>query len=460
MSGRGIRSRSWSPAKLAATLLPLAVLLSLASAAAGAQQPSAPAATGAIRGVVWDSLAAAPLGGARVWTADGGRAALSDSAGRFVLDSVPAGAAPTLLMAEHPRADSVGLATLLARVRVVAGETTEAAIAIPAFATLRAAACAGLVAAEDEEGGILFGTVREARGGAPLPGARVSVTWRGIRQVPGRAIPEVVEQGLDATADETGTYYACGLPTSYAVLVRAAAGDGAAASGEVATEIGARRIRRRDLAVGAAAGGTIVVTVVDSAGRPLAGARVYADDGDPVTASTSGRAVLRGVAAGTRTIGARSIGFTPVERPVDASPDDTLQVELRLSRTPYELAAVRVSGFLAEIESRGAKGFVLTGEALASKSTTSFIVPMNARVRSFSKVAGQLNFAVRNRSAQWCTPTVLLDGRRSDLEEISMYRVDELLAVELYLDARDAPQQYVRNRDRDCGMLLVWTKPR
>lgn len=216
------------------------------------------------------------------------------------------------------------------------------------------------------------------------------------------------------------------------MLVRAAAGDGGAASGEVATEIGARRIRRRDLAVGEAASGTIVVTVVDSAGRPL---------------------------AGTRTIGARSIGFTPVERPVDAAPDDTLQVELRLSRTPYELEAVRVNGFLAEIEARGAKGFVLTGEALARQPTTSFIVPMHARVRSSSKVAGQLNFAVRNRLAQWCRPTVLLDGRRSDMEEMSMYRVDELLAVELYLDARDAPQQHVRNRDRDCGMLLVWTKP-
>ena len=459
MSGRDIRSRSWSPATLAATLLPLVVLLSLAPRAAGAQQPSAPAAIGAVRGVVWDSLAAAPLAGARVWTGDGARAALTDSAGRFVLDSVPAGTAPTLLMAEHPQADSVGLATLLGRVRVVGGDTAEAVIAIPAFATLRAAACAGLAAAGDDEEGILFGTVRDAASGAPLPGARVSVTWRGIRQAPGRAIPELVEQGLDATADETGTYYACGLPTSYAVLVRAA-GEGAAASGEVATEIGARRIRRRDLAVGAAASGTIVVTVVDSAGRPLAGARVYADDGDPVTASTSGRAVLRGVGAGTRTVGARSIGFTPAERPVDAAPDDTLQVELRLSRTPYELAAVRVSGFLAEIESRGAKGFVLTGEALASKSTTSFIVPMDPRVQSFNKVAGQLNFSVRNRRAQWCIPTVLLDGRRSDMEEISMYRVDELLAVELYLDARDAPQQYVRNRDRDCGMLLVWTKPR
>jgi len=170
--------------------------------------------------------------------------------------------------------------------------------------------------------------------------------------------------------------------------------------------------------------------------------------------------VLRGVDAGTRTVGARSIGFTPVERPVDAAPGDTMEVELRLARTPYQLEAVRVSGFLAEVEARGAKGFVLTGEALASKPTTSFIVPMNSRVRSFNKVAGQLGFSVRNRLGTWCAPTVLLYGRRSDTAEVSMYRVDELLAVELYLDARDAPQRYVRNRDRDCGMLLVWTKPR
>lgn len=47
---------------------------------------------------------------------------------------------------------------------------------------------------------------------------------------------------------------------------------------------------------------------------------------------------------------------------------------------------------------------------------------------------------------------------RAGMDEISMYRPDELLAVELYVNPKSAPKQYMRPSDRNCGLLLVWTK--
>jgi hypothetical protein len=250
------------------------------------------------------------------------------------------------------------------------------------------------------------------------------------------------------------------------VFVQARAGAGTAdssASGEIATLIGARRIQRRDLLVGAADRATIVVTVTDSGGRPLAGARAYVDEAAPVEVNASGRGVLRDVAAGTRTVGARFIGYTPTDVAVDATADDTARVVIPLRRAPPMLETVYVRGLLGDLEARRAlgRGHVMMGEALARAPTLSYAVPMSPRVRNQSRAAGALDILVLGGiGMNWCQPKVLLDGRLSDMSEISMYRTDQLLAVELYENPKDAPAQYVRPSDYNCGVLLVWTKRR
>ena len=44
------------------------------------------------------------------------------------------------------------------------------------------------------------------------------------------------------------------------------------------------------------------------------------------------------------------------------------------------------------------------------------------------------------------------------MDAISMYRPDELLAIELYVNADKAPARYPRSSDCDCGLLLVWSR--
>jgi len=451
-----------------AALLPLALLL---PAALRAQ-----AGVGTVRGVVYDSLARRPLAGARVWTADGLRATVADSAGRFALDSVAVAAGPVALLAEHPAADSVGLATLAAAVPVAAGRTTDATIAIPGYATLRAAACRGIPDAGDAEGGVLLGTVRSADGAVPVQGAVVELSWLTFKgaQGFGASPADVVVQSLDAVTDGTGTFYACGVPTTTDVLVRATAtvaGADAAVdsltSSELSVLVGERRILRPDVLVGptdAGAGGAVVVArVVAEDGRPIAGANVHAGSDAPVVANDDGVATLGAVAPGTRIVTARRVGFTPAARTVDLLAGDTARLELRLTDVPVELATVRVRTVrtLQEVERRtAASGYAVTGERLARSATLAAIFHQVPAVRVEGTGLFDTVLQARNPYGPgWCAMSIYLDGRKSLMDELQLFAPEDFVAVEIYPRGTQAPAQYVRPEDlAGCGVVLAWLR--
>lgn len=318
--------------------------------------------------------------------------------------------------------------------------------------------------AGDAEGGVLFGTIRDATTGQPIPAAVATLSWQSVQPQPSSPIPTISQMGLEASADASGAFYACGLPTSSELLVQARGTDTTASSGTIAIMIGARRILRRDLLVNAGGRATIVSTVVDSAGRPLPGARVSFDGQDAVLAGGGGNAVFRDIAAGTHQLGARHIGFSPTVTPVDVAPGDTARVTLRLDPVPQRLAAVRVDGLLAEIEARReqGRGYVMTGEELERAPTMDFTIPMVPAVR-IERKGGIFSTKILMRSRlgkDECEPTVFLDGDRSTVEELYLYRPQELIGVEVYPDIADAPAQYLRPSDyvSNCGIILAWTK--
>ena len=319
---------------------------------------------------------------------------------------------------------------------------------------------------------MLFGTVRNAATGNPVGGAVVRVSWlrfRG-RGSDGRAsLADVVEESLDAVTDGSGVYYACGLPTSSDVSVQALAVLGGApdtlASGELTGEIGARRIRRRDVVVGGRAAGVVAAQVLGPDGAPLAGAQVYADNDAPATVDAEGRAVLRGVPTGTRAVSARRIGFTPGDAIVDVTETDTAQVTIRLATAPQQLEAVRVQGIrrLVEIEERRQSGFghVITGEQLARSSTLQSIF---WQVPGVQTSGGLMRFNVLGRSftgmgGRLCAMSVYINGRRGSMDELQLFAPKDLVAVEVYPRGAHAPVQYVNPEDMGrCGVVLAWTK--
>ena len=319
---------------------------------------------------------------------------------------------------------------------------------------------------------MLFGTVHNAASGNPVGGAVVRVSWlrfRG-RGADGRArLADVVEESLDAITDGSGVYYACGVPTSSDVSVQAlavlAGAPDTLASGELTGEIGARRIRRRDVVVGGRAAGVVAALVLGPDGAPLAGARVYADNDAPATADAEGRAVLRGVPTGSRAVSARRIGFTPGDAIVDVTESDTARVTIRLASVPQQLDAVRVQATrrLVEVEERRQSGFghVITGEQLAGSPTLQSIFWQVPGVRTNG---GAARFSILGRSfsgmrGNLCSMSVYIDGRRGSIDELQLFAPRDLVAVEVYPRGTHAPAQLVRPEDMArCGIVLVWTK--
>lgn len=440
----------------------------------GALGAQATGGTGTVVGVVFDSLMMRPLPGASVWTADGLHSAQSDTAGRFTLDSVAPG--QQLVLAGHPAADSVGIYTLSATLQVEAGMTATVTLAVPSYASIAASMCP-TTTVTNGNGGILFGMVRDAATGGPLAGAVATLTWLSLNDAGARSVAgpaEVLSARMEVTTDDAGAYYACGIPVARDILVQAVAGTAdSAASGVVSVALPERGILNRDLLVAEASaeGHEVVVVTVRAGERPLAGARVAVPGGEPVVTSASGRAVLRSVQAGTRMVTAAAIGYPPAQSPVDVVAGDTARVVLTVSRAAslLDTLIVRRSRALNEVEQRRRMGigYRMMGEELAKRHTLRLV--FNEFPSVFTAGSSFIDFKIMmpapfphvfDTEGKYCAAQVFLDGRLTDVVEVTSYRPDELLAVEVFPRVSMVPIQYKRFADynEDCGVVLVWTR--
>src|SRR5258708_26201130 len=133
----------------------------------------------AVKGVVRDSIAGAPLAGAIVQlvAADNrmsfGLTTISDSLGRFTLNDVPHGRYTIGFF--HPMLDSLGIEPPLRDVHIDGTQPVRADLGIPSPARLRAAIC-GRQSAPNSSA-LVVGTVRDARDGAPATGVSVTGEW-------------------------------------------------------------------------------------------------------------------------------------------------------------------------------------------------------------------------------------------------------------------------------------------
>lgn len=455
----------------------LAAWLLVPRAAIGAQvaptDSAAIAGTGRVVGTVFDSLAMRPLAGANVWTPDGRHSALTDTAGRFVLDSVEAG--PRVVMAGHPAADSIGIYSLGGNVRVEPGADAVVTLALPSYESIAGAMCR--TAGDDmRRGATIFGVVRDAVTGRALPAATVTLSWLWLQDAEGRQVDnpgDVRFAETQVATDGAGAYYVCGIPGDQDVLVRAEAAD-SATSGVLSIVVPERRLLRRDLLVlapGVEANGVVIATV-RADGKPLGDARVAVDDGRPVTSGRDGRVVMPTLRAGTRMVTASAIGYPPARSEVDIVAGDTARVVLSLGRASnlLDTLVVRRSRVWSEVERRRMTGlgYSVMGPELTRMPGIRSVFDMIPSVATGGR--GTIDYMILlpkpfqrigDISRGLCVANVFLDGRYvPDMAEVTSYRPDELFAVEVFARVSMVPAQYKRfaDSDEDCGVVLVWTR--
>lgn len=447
-------------------------LVLAARVAAQSPAPPAPAPSGVLRGVVYDSLiTAAPLEGAEVWIESTNRMARSDAGGRFTLAALVPGR--YILTFYHPTLDSAGLSVPPVAVDVGASETTDVLLATPSPLQAHHLLCP-----QDplRRTGVILGVVRNAVDEQPLPSIMISANWTtydiGERSV--RSAPRVVE----ARSDRTGHVLMCGLPTDVALVIRGRTERGSA--GMLVVDLAGRAFARADLHLAAVPITGVVNGVVRNRNGSLMPGVTVAAVGTDASAQTDqyGRFSLEGVTAGSGIVEARAVGYMPGRSPITVRPDVAQQVDIVVGDSVTLLDPVTVEGeyepYLTRIgfmqrRQRSLGHFLDTADVRKSGATRFeevFRMVPGVQLRpNGSGMLVELNRGqgqILNRAlANYCPPAYFIDGVFYPLPPTQTPSVPlvpaEILAIEVYSDMISAPPQYQR-RDAACGIILVWTK--
>jgi hypothetical protein len=458
--------------------------------------------TGSVTGVVYDSIAGVPLEGATVQLvavgegASGGHSVLTDSLGRYTASGVMPGR--YLLGFFHPVLDSLGVDAPAREVVVPAAGIVHADLSVPGSKRLRGAVCGEDVPGDSSA--LVVGTVRHARSGAPVYGAKVAAEWlelsftsRGVlRRTP----------TLAATTGENGWFALCGVPAGGSIVLLAA--HDADSTDRVEVQVPANGFLRRDLYLGEAmavvpgdsAQSADGVSQADSAakaamsahvahplrkgegrlrgtvlaatgGRPLGGAQVSIVDGPVTRTNDRGEWTLEQLPMGTRMLEVRAVGFYPQRRPVQvvfgAPP-----VRLALSTMKSVLDTIRVTARISDPASNGFEqrrrsgmGHYLSAREVATRSSvfTSSVFRTVQGLRMERDATGNTHLYQRGAFG-WCQPDVYLNGHYiagATADDIDSWVLPEAVTgIEVY-DESMVPPQFQRALT-GCGSVLIWSK--
>jgi hypothetical protein len=333
-------------------------LLVLAAGSASARAQDSTRAR--VRGVVFDSVAGAPLPGARVLlvpVADPARSyhsAPSGPDGQYAIEGLPVGR--YLAGFEHPLLDSLGLSSPEYQVDITRPGALALDMAVPSAPRIHDAICGRNGPADST--GLLLGTLLDARAGGAAARGTITARWIQFTFDQSHIVRTPVERAVQAG---TGGWYAiCGVPASTPFRVVASAG--ADSSGEVMVQVPLNGLLRQNLFVGGSV--VRVVPLGDSATptavrrgtsrlsgvvrttdkRPIAAAQVEVlGTGLSALTNDSGSFSLDELPAGTQAVVTRKVGYYPDERPVTLRPDSVRIVSIEMPTITSVLDTVRTT---------------------------------------------------------------------------------------------------------------------
>lgn len=445
-----------------------------------------------VTGSVFDSVAMKPLSGAvvRVVRSDDpatGLTARTDSSGAFRYDSVPAGIWVATFL--HPVLDSLHLEPTIVRLDITESGVVEMPLSIPSGRSLVRLACGGNVSAEY---GVIVGEVRRAADGAPLAGATVEVTWP--EWVLGKKKLMTEMKTASAVTDSTGRYALCGAPAGSTLRTLTWSGVDSSSVFEVTVPDAGFVVQ--DISIGAAEyvevpteriDATLTPTrvrtgkaivrgrVVTTSGVPLPNAVVrVVGSGTQARASEAGEFTIADAVAGTQSIEARAIGYSPYRRTIELTVGSPVDIALSLAVRSVQLDTVRVLAgrdipyTVQGIERRWRTGMgkFLDATMVRERSmlyTTDALRGMaGVSVRAVARGFGQ-EIIMRNNRGEDCLASLFVDGVAVDaagrgglsLDEFS--QPDAVAAVEVYPRPSMAPAEYL-TMARNCGVVAVWTR--
>jgi len=455
--------------------------VALAAQANGGTQPKA-----TITGVAVDSVRGGYLQGAIVSVSGTTLSAITDAAGRFRIDSVPAGTRYIEVM--HPLLDSLSLIVRSPEKTIPVTGSMTFIIAVPSAKTIVGAKCNPADLARGPAA--LIGTVQDADTEAPASGATVSVEWVDY-QLSSKNIAKLPQRRI-ATVRPDGTYRVCGIPSDLVTGAVAYRGNDSTSQvpvnfangiGVVAFHLPAAEVAAATPPPAPAPGvprtvpapprghATLIGKVVDIGGAPLSGARIELEADNAVANSDNqGAFTMSGLRSGTRSLSVRRLGFQAVEVPVDLSANAPRRVTVTMSHFVPVLDAVRVSA-VREIglnrvgfsdRKKSGNGTFYGPDVILSRNPDklNMLLETAPSLRMGTDADGHRYVTGRNNGCvqYWVDghPWYTGNSNAPEMSPDNFLSGAELAGVEIY-DELSAPAEFA-SISGSCAVIVVWTK--
>jgi hypothetical protein len=429
-----------------------------------------------IAGVVVDSLNGRYLSGADVIIQGAKAQLVTDSLGKFRIDSLPPGTYQVGVF--HPMLDTLGISLASRPFHVGPDSVSVVLLAVPSARTIIRAACPS-GGFRPQGTSAVIGHVTEPESLQPVAGAEVSIAWTQLevsKAVGVRRTPRVIRDSTDAQ----GAFRLCGLPNSMQATLQARKAGAVTAEipislGDQESELFARTMLLSRADSGAKTGNAIVSGRVVLEGAPSnAGSRVEVVGTDLIAMTNErGEFSIRNLPSGTHVLLARHLGFGAETVPVDLSSREAKRVTIKLPKfvavidpvvvTARRAASLDKVGFSQR--QRSGMGHYLGPDQIQS-------IHPNVLTDVLRRVPGlRVTYGPDGEDVTSSRGTTSLTGSGGCVQYVvddmpwqSMTPGDvnnfvngpEIVAVEVYAGP-GAPPQYQRGM-QDCTIVVIWTK--
>jgi hypothetical protein len=469
------------------TVLPIALLAAVALAtprAASGQQPGFASVTGSVIDSVHGVV---PLAGATVQIGTTNRKAVTDSNGRFTIDSIPPG--PHSLTLLHPLLDTLAISIATREVPFQAGTPLAVELAIPSATRVIEIHCAPAWRARGPAA--MVGKVLDADNDTPLVGAKVSLVWQQL------SLQTLKKENVvrNATVNADGTYKICGLPSGIVGNVQAefqgkktaevsVTMDEAAPLGFQSLRIGTVVVASADTGARPAPGtpgdttpqrlrgpSRLTGKVINAAGAAVSGARVEVQGTGAIALSREdGSFGFADLPSGTQQVVVRQLGFEPVERAVELSGRAPQQVTVTLAKAARAqiLNPVEVTASKDALDQLGFNrrqkvgfGYFMDTEAIEARQATR-MTDLFRTVPSLRVVPSGMDYVVESaRDAQGGCVRYVVDG--SPYQSMFPGDIDRLMpphqvaAIEVY-NGSNTPAEFQSPGNSSCATVVMWSR--
>lgn len=460
-----------------------------------APPPAPPQPMGTVRGVVIDSVHAAPLRLATVSIEGTTLMKVTGDQGRFEIDSIPPGT--YRVRVEHELLDSLGIQMLTEAFTLADHETKDVSLSIPSGETLVAVSCPAARRALGPSA--IIGRLLDADTDKPVDSARVSFAWSEISLQTLRRVPRV----RDAVTGRDGVFRICGLSNQLEGGTLQASKQGVLTA-EVRVNIEGQALVIQGLRIGNTS--TVVKTQSDSAakrareaatgptfsaitvqrgnaeitgkvlnanGNPVVGARVdvVGTPGATLTRS-SGEFSLTGLPSGTQSLVVRQLGYEPVEQSVELSARAPARVVVIMTKPAQVLNPVVITaeaeagldrvGFNTRRKSSG--GTFITADDLMKRAPNTLTDVFRGVAGLRVTPSGNDYIIESSRSPMGGCVTYYVDGAPweamfpGDVDRL--YPPQEISGIEVYQSGTNVPAQFQQAGKSACAAVVIWSKTR